>query len=96
MRSTLCPSHYERQLSFLTTSDTKYELLELWVNEVYRAYFEKIPMDERPGMFDKIAEVMLHYFGDEAKELLEESSETMIGDFCDPYNFYTTIGKSKF
>ena len=29
--------------------DTKYELLELWVNEVYRAYFEKIPMDERPG-----------------------------------------------
>ena len=47
-------------------------------------------------MFDKIAGVMLHYFGDEAKELLEESSETMIGDFCDPYNFYTTIGKSIF
>ena len=71
--------------------DTKFELLELWVNEVYRAYFEKIPMVERPDMFDKIANVMLHYFGDEAKELLEESSETMIGDFCDPYNFYTTI-----
>ena len=48
-------------------------------------------MVERPDMFDKIANVMLHYFGDEAKELLEESSETMIGDFCDPYNFYTTI-----
>ena len=34
---------------------------------------------------------MLHYFGDEAVELLEESHETMIGDFLDPYNFYTTI-----
>ena len=44
--------------------DTKFELLELWVNEVYRAYFEKIPMVERPDMFDKIANVMLHYFGD--------------------------------
>ena len=30
--------------------DTKLELLELWVNEVHRAYFEKIPMEERPGI----------------------------------------------
>ena len=71
--------------------DTKFELLELWVNEVYRAYFEKIPMSERPIMYDNISKVMLHYFGNEAKELLEESHETMIGDFLDPYNFYTTI-----
>ena len=35
--------------------------------------------------------VELHYFGDEAKEILEGCHETMIGDFLDPYNFYTTI-----
>jgi hypothetical protein len=71
--------------------DTKFELLELWVNEVYRAYFEKIPQSERSMMYDKVSGVMLHYFGDEAKELLEESHDSMIGDFLDPYNFYTTI-----
>lgn len=71
--------------------DTKFELLELWVNEVYNAYFEKISESSRPEIQDKISGIMLHYFGDEAVELLDESHETMIGDFLDPYNFYTTI-----
>ena len=71
--------------------DTKFELLELWVNEVYRAYFEKIPSNERSEMYEKVSASMMHYFGDEAKELLEESHNTMIGDFLDPYNFYTVI-----
>lgn len=65
--------------------DTKFELLELWVNEVYRAYFEKIPSNERSEMYEKVSASMMHYFGDEAKELLEESHNTMIGDFLDPY-----------
>ena len=71
--------------------DTKFELLELWVNEVYRAYFEKIPDLETSDMYEKISASMGHFFGDEAKELLEESQDTMIGDFLDPYSFYTVV-----
>ena len=55
------------------------------MNEVYRAYFEKIPSNERSEMYEKVSASMMHYFGDEAKELLEESHNTMIGDFLDPY-----------
>ena len=53
--------------------DTKYELLELWVNEVYRAYFEKVPQHEREDIYEKIGTSMMHYFGDEAKGLYSQN-----------------------
>ena len=33
----------------------------------------------------------MYYFGKEATiELLDQSADTLIGDFLDPYDFYTT------
>ena len=32
----------------------------------------------------------MYYFGKEAIELLDQSADTLIGDFLDPYDFYTT------
>ena len=32
----------------------------------------------------------MYYFGNEAIELLEGSADTLIGDFLDSYEFYTT------
>ena len=53
--------------------DTKFELLELWVNEIYRTYFEKLSKVEKPDIFDRVSTVMMYYFGDEAKMLLSTS-----------------------
>ena len=39
----------------------------------------------------KALTVMKYYFGDEGVNLLNDSYETLIGDFLDPYEFYTTI-----
>jgi hypothetical protein len=50
--------------------DTKYELLELWVNEIYRTYFEKLSKPEKPEVFERVSGVMMYYFGEEAKSLL--------------------------
>ena len=50
--------------------DTKYELLELWVNEVYRTYFEKLAEIEKPEVYERVSGVMMYYFGEEAKTLL--------------------------
>ncbi len=42
--------------------DTKFELLELWVNEVYRTYFEKLAEDEKPGVnFNNILRETFYY-----------------------------------
>ena len=50
--------------------DTKFELLELWVNEVYRTYFEKLAEVEKPEVFERVSGVMMYYFGEDAKTLL--------------------------
>ena len=72
--------------------DTRYELLELWMNEVHYTYFEKmLPSPEKDDLHRKVSDVMMYYFGQEAVDLLDESHETLIGDFLDPYEFYTTI-----
>ena len=72
--------------------DTRYELLELWMNEVHYTYFEKLmPSKEKDDLHGKVSDVMKYYFGDEGVNLLNDSSETLIGDFLDPYEFYTTI-----
>jgi hypothetical protein len=52
--------------------DTKYELLELWVNEIYRTYFEKLAQLEKPEIFERVSTVMMYYFGEEAKMLLSK------------------------
>ena len=71
--------------------DTRYELIELWINELLYTYFEKLPEAEMNEMTNKVNKVLMYYFGQEAVELLEKSRETMIGDFLDSYGFYTTI-----
>ena len=72
--------------------DTRYELLELWMNEVHYTYFEKLlPSEEKDTLHQKVTDVMMYYFGQEAVDLLNDSHETLIGDFLDPYEFYTTI-----
>ena len=92
--------------------DTRYELLELWINEIRYTYFEKLPQSEYEKMKEKVksfkillmrlrivkepfchsqvSEILMYYFGKEAIELLDQSAETLIGDFLDPYDFYTT------
>ncbi len=57
----------------------------------FRSYFDKVPAEENESVYDQVAKVMLYYFGEEAKGLLMETKEIMIGDFLDPYNFYTVI-----
>ena len=72
--------------------DTRYELLELWINEVHYTYFEKLmPSKEKDELHQKTSDVMRYYFGQEAVDLLNDSHETLIGDFLDPYEFYTTL-----
>ena len=34
--------------------------------------------------------MLMYYFGNEAIELLDQSADTLIGDFLDSYQFYTT------
>ena len=42
--------------------DTKFELLELWVNEVYNAYFEKTCEETRPPITGKFFVYILRFF----------------------------------
>ena len=34
--------------------DTRYELLELWINEIRYTYFEKLPSSEYEGMKEEV------------------------------------------
>ena len=38
----------------------------------------------------QVSKVLMYYFGNEAIELLDQSADTLIGDFLDSYEFYTT------
>ena len=50
-----------------------------------------MPSQEKDELHGKVSDVMKYYFGDEGVNLLNDSYETLIGDFLDPYEFYTTI-----
>ena len=50
-----------------------------------------MPSKEKDELHQKTSDVMRYYFGQEAVDLLNDSHETLIGDFLDPYEFYTTL-----
>jgi len=58
--------------------DTKYELLELWVNEIYRIYFEKLSPFEMSSVLTKVSDVMMYYFGEDAKTLLNKAKTSLL------------------
>ena len=45
---------------------------------------------KQPFCHSQVSEILMYYFGKEAIELLDQSADTLIGDFLDPYDFYTT------
>ena len=73
--------------------DTKYELLELWVNEVYRTYFEKLAEMEKPDVYERVSGVMMYYFGEEAKTLLSRCQFNQVYCTCNiqAYNLFQDL-----